>query len=135
MNYDMERDYRWVFWLLNYPLAYIKYDYCLSDPNLITDWVDDIIGDMDMSNKIKARLKKEMDGREDRDDCSKISLFMNSESRFGKEWFYGYGSLYRWRNGEKDKAQKTFSRLSVRDEMLVYKIHDRLREKVEKYYK
>jgi hypothetical protein len=131
---EYERKYRWVFRLIIYPHSYIKYDYTLPDPNLITDWVNDAINDMKVSNKTKERIKKEIDGRNPWDDYSKISLFMQSESLFGKEWFFGYGTLYRWRNGEEDNALRMFNYLSVKDEKLICQLQNMLREKVEKYY-
>lgn len=131
---EHERKYRWVFRLILYPHSYIKYDYCLPDPNLITDWVNDIINEMKISSKIKERIKKEIDGRESRDDDSKISLFMQSEGLFGKEWVFGYGTLYRWRPGEKDNTLRSFNILSYRDDKYIVTIQEELRKKVEKYY-
>ena len=106
----------------------------MPDPVLITDWVNTIINDMNLSNKTKEKLKKEIDGRESRDDYSKIDLFMQSEQMFGKEWFFGYGTLYRWRNEEKNNALRKFNHLSNKDEKFMYQIQNKLREKVEKYY-
>ena len=34
------------------------------------------------------------------------SYLKGSEEKFGREWFYGYGTLSRWRYGEKEKAEK-----------------------------
>lgn len=127
---------RWMSRILFYPHEYIKYDYCLPSPDLISDWVNEIINSMDISDSKKNKIKEKVDGREDRDDQSNIQGYMDIERLFGKEWFYGYGTLYRWRSGEKDNTLREFGYgyLSKNDEEIIEIIQSRLREKTKKYY-
>ena len=45
--------------------------------------------------------------RAGKDENSMLESYIHlSGFLFGNEWFYGYGSLYRWREGQREKAQE-----------------------------
>lgn len=141
MKKEQSRDekYKWVFAILLSFEKYIKYDYPLPDPSLITLWANEVVNSIKVSDKTKTKIKKELDGREDRDDFSNIDLYMDSKAEFGKEWLYGYGTLYRWRNGFESSDMKREWHMKKyfnnQEQKILMQIQEKIKNKAELYFK
>ena len=72
-----------------------------------------------------------------RSEYSKLYYHLGNNDKFGNEWFYGYGTLYRWRNGEREKAQERINKhISKDNEKYVLILQNALKldfEKVEPF--
>jgi hypothetical protein len=88
-------------------LAYdfpIRYDYCIPENYRINKAVRVAIDKLKLHKKFKDKVWELVHSR--RDEYSELESYMSDyEHRFGSEWFHGYGTLYRWRPGEKEKAE------------------------------
>ena len=106
--YDVERNTR-LSWLNVILLSFkrnIKFDYPIPCPDKIEDRFHALNNKnafKDVSPEIISRLEKYLSPGFDSD--SELDTYMRyNDHVFGKEWFHGMGTLYRWRPGEKNHA-------------------------------
>lgn len=54
----------------------------------------------------------------DYDSDSELEMYIrHNDHVFGREWFYGYATLYRWRPGQKKKAQELINDALTKKEL------------------
>jgi len=94
----------------------LKYDYEIPNANEVRELVQKYL----KSKSRKTKLLKEVEeviNRWDRDSYSVLEDHIRlANFQFGSEWFYGYGDFYRWRPGEKEKAQERVKKLLTKSE-------------------
>lgn len=99
----------------------IKYDYILPDPYRIGKQVYDIIYKISAPKTLKETIIENV--YSGKDEHSILENYMRlSDYIFGHEWFYGYGTLYRWREGKKEQAEKNIKKYISSIDMKYYKI-------------
>jgi len=119
-------------------LAYdkpIKYDYPLPEPYRIRQAVSKVIEDMDAPKAFKKMVSEVVWAC--KDEYSRLEDHMRlSDYTFGHEWFYGYGTLYRWREGAREKAEANIKKYVSASDMKYYKkLQDaiRIEEDIEEF--
>lgn len=85
----------------------IVYDYPFPDGYRINERAKAIIAKLRDEKKIPQTLAKSILKQcwAMKDDYSDLERHIINDRIFGHEWFYGYGILYRWRDGENTKAR------------------------------
>lgn len=114
-------------WLDAIVLAYtlnIKHDYPIPHPHNISNAVDNALEKLKVPKTFKNRVLELT--REPRDEMSRLENYVRyHETRFGSEWFYGYGLLFRWREGERLKAEDRIANyIPTRDRNLLKKLQE-----------
>ena len=67
-----------------------------------------------------------------RDEYTRLDSHLANTCRFGSEFFYGYGTLLRWRAGEREKAEERVKQhISTRELKHVAKLQEILRPEVD----
>ena len=117
-------------WMDAILLAYdknIKYDYPMPDAYKIIKSCKQVIRDIKVSKPFKDKVEKVLFGTYD--SYAPMENYMGHyDSRFGHEWFFGYGTLYRWRDGEREGAKSRVQQyLSTRDRGYFKKLQDAVR--------
>ena len=108
-------------------LAYdrnIKYDYPIPEKYTICKAVQAVIDYIGVPKTFRTKVWDLVSSG--RDSYSYLESYIsNYESRFGDEFFYGYGSLYRWREGEREKAEKRVkTHITTRDQNYFKKLQE-----------
>lgn len=67
-----------------------------------------ILSELDNPEKLELRVRDGLVGAINsyKDENSYLDLYMSMSGRFGSEWFYGLGSLYRFRPGEREESEQ-----------------------------
>ena len=86
---------------------FIKHDYNFPEVSDMVKRVGFILKQIENSKGLQEEIIDNIKAvcRETWDDYSTFQNYFSNGDRFGSEWFVGYGTLYRWRAGEKDKAE------------------------------
>ena len=83
----------------------IQYDYPIPEKHRINKAVKKVLDELGLPKKFTEKVWKLVSSG--RDEYSILESYIsNFDNRFGSEFFYGYGTLYRWREGEREKAEK-----------------------------
>lgn len=84
----------------------IVYDYPIPDKHRTNIHTGNVFKKLNDSKKIPKSLAELLFKHvwSAKDDYSDLENRLSWDHIFGNEWFYGYGDLYRWRNGEREKA-------------------------------
>jgi hypothetical protein len=107
----------------------IKYDYPIPDIYRIMTSVEKTIK---VSSKTNTTFNKIADHLHSlvfsfKDESSPLEMYLNRENLFGSEWFYGYGTLYRWRSGEESAAIDRINKLiSKKEQHFISDIQSRI---------
>jgi len=85
----------------------IKYDYPIPSTSDVTERARRLCkSDIGLPGHILDNLWK-LIWRQSKDDYCQLEDYMRlCDYIFGSEWFYGFGTLLRWRPGEREKALK-----------------------------
>ena len=109
-------------------LAYsnnIRYDYHIPPAYNIEKAVIKCIKEMKFPKTFKDEVRAIVFS--DRYERSEIDRYLRSKEKFGNEWFYGIGTLYRWREGEREKAEARVEKhISTRDKNNLKKLANAL---------
>jgi len=86
------------------PLSKVNCLYTLHDENkknaISIEKLERVLKDIELSEQLFDILKES-------ESESELKFYLDScESKFGREWHMGKGTLYRFRNGEREKAIK-----------------------------
>ena len=85
----------------------IKYDYDLPSPSHIRKAVIIALKKRRFPKEFKDKIWKLVKCYSD-SNCSIEHYMGNFDHHFGNEFFYGHGTLYRWRKGEREKHPSNF---------------------------
>ena len=104
-------------WIDAIILAYdhnIQYDYPIPDGYRICKVVRTAIDEIDVPKTFRSKILEVIWAP--KDEYSKLECYIHRDYIFGSEWFYGYGALYRWREGQRKKAEERVKKyLPTRD--------------------
>ena len=104
----------------------IKYDYPIPDYYHIEARIRACLDIVDVPKTFKGQLKEIY--WEAYDSYSDVHDYLTHKTKFGSEWFYGYGTLYRWRPGEREKAQARVEKhLTTRQKNYFAKLEKKLK--------
>lgn len=101
----------------------MKYDYCIPDAHHIIKRLDKFISPrydtsklLDIPESLKERMVKVIHG--EYDSYSALEYYMSSQNndRLRGEWFFGWGTLFTWRAGERKKAVIDMKKLLTKAE-------------------
>lgn len=90
----------------------IIYDYTIPPSGEVNKISQDVVKQLEIEGKIPKSLSKVILEKLhcSRDDCSDLEWRLRSDNVFGDEWFYGWGTLYRWRKEAKVKAKENINK-------------------------
>lgn len=94
--------------LLSFDLN-LRYDYMIPSGSDIKNLIDMYLFKTDTKDPLPPKFRSQLIemSKNSKDEYSMIEKYLQFDiNRFGKEWFYGFGMLYRWRKGEKEQAEK-----------------------------
>lgn len=96
----------------------IKYDYIIPDACSINDKVKHLI--KLLRGKIPRQITEqlgEITFAYKEEYSSLMHHLIMAEHIFGHEWFYGHGTLYRWRSGQKEECIKRINKYIPESQM------------------
>ena len=116
-------------WIDAIILAYdhnIQYDYPIPDGYRIRNAVRKAIEEIDVPKTFKNKILEVIWAC--KDEYCRLESYIHRDYIFGSEWFYGYGALYRWREGQKQKAEERVKKyISTRDKNNFKKLVDKIK--------
>jgi len=108
----------------------IQYDYPIPPTHDVKNLALEAMRLHEWPKAFKAKVTDAV--RSPRGEYSILEYYLGSEIRFGSEFFYGYGILKRWREGEREKAEERVKKyMSARDRKLVEKLQEILRPELD----
>jgi hypothetical protein len=113
----------------------IQYDYPIPDLYRTNNHVISIINELKSKKKIPSNVADKILKHcwASKDEYSNLETRLTWNHIFGSEWFYGFGTLYRWRSGEKEKAQVRIDKYIPKSEKkFIPIIQDSLKLKTDK---
>jgi len=108
-----EKQYVWEDVFFSMFVDSIKHDYTIPWKGDIDGILPDIIQELKASKSIPKKLMVHIETicfTYHRDEYSPLSDYLDDDSKFGYEFFYGLGTLFRWRPGEMEKANERIAR-------------------------
>lgn len=91
------------------------YDYDIPRLSLITNRLRDVLPNLNICDSLRTKIESVL--QETYDTYSSFHDYFKSQHRFRTEWFYGWGDLYTWRPGERDKANRSLQRFFTEVEL------------------
>jgi len=93
-----------------------KYDYKIPDSYYIIKRLNHKITTLDICPSLKLKLLRVID-TEWKDEYSTLERFMSGDSSVVRaEWFFLWGTLFTWRNGERTKSVKLMKQYLTEEE-------------------
>lgn len=113
-------------------LAYEKhilYDYPIPNAHEVCSLVKMYLEKTDkkLPEKFKNKIREAIWAA--KDEYSNLEDYLrHHENKFGHEWFYGYGTLHRWRPGQREEAEKRVKKhLTSTEQKHLPHLHDHIR--------
>jgi hypothetical protein len=111
---------------------YIKYDYTMPDISTVEHIAKKTVDDMpeipqDFKDFIYSATSSRINDKEQY--ASELENMMCSQWMFGREWFYGEGTYYRWRSEKikKEIEKEIFETLNVNQLEYLHQICEKIK--------
>ena len=96
----------------------IKYDYTIPSKGDFSDMMKTVIGELQTSQILPKSLKEHLVDicSSSRDYYSRLAEYTERDWMFGNEFFYGFGTLYRFRSEQTEKAALRIKKYMPKDQ-------------------
>lgn len=112
----------------------LKYDYYIPRIYVLESMLKRDIAKVEIAKDFKSEILELIICYGDGD--SYIGRYLSQEYRFRNEWFFGWGDLYTWRQGQKKRDVEFSNKYLSKDEMVeIEKIWKVLRQSIVEYAK
>jgi len=111
----------------------IKYDYPIPEKSDVVYLIRKACNNVVISRKLKKKIQSLVMDRYESNTI--LADHLVNEQKFGNEFFFGYGTLHRWRFGEREKALQNIEKyISKEDIQDLHKIEEYIRKKMNRNF-